>query len=124
MERFKTWEEMTLLEQYQCQYWDMYKDAYGFRPRGIDTSGWTEADFEKEFAALGNVIERELAREREEQKVAIREFENLVTRYISNGAGDRETALLWIMRDSDVGGDLEYLAFRKGLPYGYFKQTV
>ena len=33
-----SWEEMTVLEQMQCQYWDMYKDAYGVRPRGIDTS--------------------------------------------------------------------------------------
>jgi hypothetical protein len=36
-----SWEEMTVLEQMQCQYWDMYKDAYGVRPRGIDTSAWS-----------------------------------------------------------------------------------
>jgi hypothetical protein len=41
MEDFKTWGEMTVLEQYACTYWDMYKDAYGVRPRGIDTSAWT-----------------------------------------------------------------------------------
>jgi hypothetical protein len=37
MEQFKSWEEMTDLEQAQCTYWDMYKDAYGHRPRGVDT---------------------------------------------------------------------------------------
>ena len=29
---FKSWEEMSVLEQYACQYWDMYKAAYGVRP--------------------------------------------------------------------------------------------
>jgi hypothetical protein len=38
MEQFKSWEDMTDLEQAQCTYWDMYKDAYGHRPRGVDTS--------------------------------------------------------------------------------------
>ena len=38
MEQLKSWEDMTDLEQAQCTYWDMYKDAYGVRPRGVDTS--------------------------------------------------------------------------------------
>ena len=38
MEQFKSWEEMTDLEQAQCTYWDMYKDAFGVRPRWIDTT--------------------------------------------------------------------------------------
>ena len=54
MEQFKSWEEMTDLEQAQCTYWDMYKDAYGYRPRGVDTSTWTLTDFEQEFASLGS----------------------------------------------------------------------
>ena len=61
MEQLKSWEDMTDLEQAQCTYWDMYKDAYGHRPRGVDTSTWTLADFEQEFAGLGTVIQREEA---------------------------------------------------------------
>ena len=37
MEQLKSWEDMTDLEQAQCTYWDMYKDAYGHRPRSVDT---------------------------------------------------------------------------------------
>jgi hypothetical protein len=48
---------MTELEQMQCQYWDMYKDAYGVRPRGVDTSSWTVEDFEEQFKILDQVIE-------------------------------------------------------------------
>jgi hypothetical protein len=59
MEQFKSWEDMTDLEQAQCTYWDMYKDAYGHRPRGVDTSVWTLADFELSLQALARVIEQE-----------------------------------------------------------------
>ena len=40
------------------------------------------------------------------------------------GAGDRETALRWIMDASDCDGDWEFLCFHHHLPYGYFKQSV
>ena len=54
-------DQMSRLEELQCIYWDMYKDAYGVRPRGIDTSSWTEDDFTSEFARLSEIIERENA---------------------------------------------------------------
>jgi len=54
-----SWEDMSQLEQAQCIYWDMYKDAYGVRPRGIDTTDWSLEQFEKEFEFLGKVIEQE-----------------------------------------------------------------
>jgi hypothetical protein len=57
MSEFTTWEEMSTLEQMASQYWDMYKDAHGIRPRGIDTSSWTEADFNKEFEELNLISE-------------------------------------------------------------------
>ena len=53
---FKSWEDYTPLEQAQCTFWDMYKDAHGIRPRHIDTSSWTLAQFEQEFAELEEVM--------------------------------------------------------------------
>ena len=58
MEQFKSWEEMSALEQAQCIYWDMYKDAYGVRPRWIDTTQWTLEVFEAEFASLATAIKQ------------------------------------------------------------------
>jgi len=66
MNDFKSWEEMTVLEQMACQFWDMYKDAYGVRPRGIDTAAWDEATFEAEFNYLQDLI----AKNEQERKVA------------------------------------------------------
>jgi hypothetical protein len=120
MEDFKSWEEMTVLEQYACQYWDMHKDAYGFRPRGVDTSTWSEADFEAEFVQLIKVIERENeVRVAAEEKATI-DFEMRVQGLLMSGAKSYEMALRWIHEAEGTGGDDEYLAWTVGLPYRYF----
>jgi hypothetical protein len=125
MEAFKSWEEMSVVEQYACQFWDMYKDAYGVRPRGIDTSSWTEADFEAEFVSLSKVIEREeIARKASEERAA-HDFEMRMLSLLQSGAKDREMALRWVHEAEGSDGDDEYLCFLVGLPYGYFrKETV
>jgi hypothetical protein len=118
---FKSWEEYTPLEQAAMTYWDMYKDAYNFRPRGVDTSKWTLADFQKEFETLQFIIEREhiLRKEREEQ--AMHEFEMRVQDLRRSGAKSREMALRWIHEAEETNGDDEYLCYTVGLPYGYFR---
>jgi hypothetical protein len=124
MSEFKSWEEMSVLEQMQCQFWDMYKDAYGVRPRGIDTTEWTEEEFMAEFETLGKVIEREeIARKESEAQASIR-FEAQIQSMISSGAKSREAALAWIHEAEGSNGDDEYLCFLLGLPYGYFRKAA
>ena len=123
MEQFKSWEEMTALEQAQCTYWDMYKDAYGYRPRGVDTNTWTLADFEQEFASLGSVIEREEADRQTAQSQAIVKFEDRVTSLMHTGA-DREQVIAWLMDAEHANGDADYFCFTQGLPYGYFRKVA
>ena len=120
MEAFKTWEEMSVLEQYSCQFWDMYKDAYGVRPRGIDTSSWTEADFEAEFVQLSKTIESNYKDQLAQEEVAMHEFEMRMQDLLLSGAKDREMALRWIHEAEGSNGDDEYLCFLLGLPYRYF----
>ena len=125
MDEFKTWEEMTVLEQYACQYWDMHKDAYGFRPRGIDTSSWTEADFEREFFQLSVTIAEEDRVRKEAEEKAAHDFEMRILSLQMTGATDREMALRWVHEAEGSNGEDEYLCFLIGLPYGYFrKETV
>lgn len=124
MNEFKSWEEMSTVEQYACQYWDMYKDAYGVRPRGIDTSAWTEADFEAEFKVLGKAIEREDIARRAAEAEAVTKFEQHVVNTMCMGARDRKTTLRWIMDASDAGGDWEYFCYLNDLPYGYFNKEM
>lgn len=121
---FKSWEEMSLLEQYACTYWDMYKDAYGVRPRGIDTTGWTEAQFEAEFEQLGKTIEANYKEQLALEAKAIELFELRVQDLLSSGAKDREMALRWIHEAEGSNGDEEYLCYLLGLPYRYFVKEV
>ena len=124
MEQFKSWEEMSALEQARETYWDMYKDAYGVRPRGVDTSGWTLEHFEAEAKILGEAIEQaEIERKAAEAK-AQHDFEMRVQGLLMSGAKDRDMALRWIHEAEGSNGDDEYLCFTQGLPYSYFRKAA
>ena len=114
-----SWEEMTVLEQMQCQYWDMYKDAYGVRPRGVDTSSWSEADFMAEFDLLAKVIDAEEIARKESEARAIVAFEDRVLNLMHTGT-NRERVIAWLMDAEGANGDYEYFCFTQGLPYRYF----
>lgn len=120
----QSWDDVSKLEQAQCIYSDMYKDAYGIRPRGIDTSSWTLEHFEHEFKHLEVAINREEADRKLNEAIAVKNFEQHVTNTICMGARDRETALRWIMDGSEAGGDWEYFCYLNGLPYQYFRQAA
>jgi hypothetical protein len=113
-----SWNEMSPLEQAQCQYWDMYKDAYGVRPRGIDTTSWTLAEFDREFEFLANMIQQNYEQEQADQKVAIAEFEDKVLNLMHTGT-NRERVIAWLMDSADAQGDTDYACYLFGLPYGY-----
>lgn len=119
-----TWQEMTDLERAQCMFWDMYKDAYGLRPRGIDTSSWTLEQFDKELDLLSTVIERQEQARIDSEAEASVEFEKRVADLIHDGADSRETAIRWIHEAEESNGDDEYLCFLLGLPYSYFKKVT
>ena len=118
-------ETMTRMEELQSIFWDMYKDAHGIRPRGIDTSAWDEATFNAEFDYLQDLI----GKNEQERKIAEHEaahaFEMRIQSILACGAKDREMALRWIHEAEGSNGDDEYLCYLVGLPYRYFvKETV
>ena len=125
MTAFTSWEEMSELEQAQATFWDMYKDAHNFRPRHIDTSTWTLADFDREFAELAEIMKANEIQQGIEEAIAIEKFERRVAEMISIGAKDVAMAMRWIHEAEDTQGDNDYLAWTLGLPYRYFsKQSV
>lgn len=123
MEQFKSWEKMSALEQAQATYWDMYKDAYGVRPRGVDTSGWSLEYFESEFKILGAAIEASEIQRRADEAEAVVKFEDRVANLMHTSTC-RERVIAWLMDAEGANGDFEYFAFTQGLPYGYFKKVA
>ena len=121
---FTTWEQMTTLEQYACTYWDMYKDAFGIRPRGIDTSAWTEADYVAEFKQLGEIIDQEEIARKAAEVINTEKFERRCAELISIGAKDMDMAMRWIHEAEGTQGDNDYLAWTLGLPYQYFRKAA
>lgn len=105
-------------------YGDLHKDVYGFRPHRGAYAAWAAmSDDEKqaEWNRLCSRLDEVMAERKEEERHAIEEFEKRVANVIAMGAGDRETALRWIMDASDSDGDWDYLCYHCDLPYGYFK---
>ena len=111
---------MTRQEELHSIFWDLYKDAHGIRPRGIDTSNWTEQAFTNEFEHLVAIIQdNHLLRIAAEEKAVIA-FEMRVQTVLACGAKDREMALRWIHEAEGSNGDDEFLCYLVGLPYRYF----
>ena len=113
-------ETMTRQEELQSIYWDMHKDAYGVRPRGIDTSAWTEERFTAEFEVLSQMIAEQEVQRRLAEHEAAHAFEMRMLSLLALGAKDREMALRWIHEAEGTNGDDEYLCWTVGLPYRYF----
>jgi hypothetical protein len=112
---------MTRTEELHSIFWDMYKDAHGFRPRHVDTTGWTEAEFNQEFEQLSRMIQHNECERKISEENAAHEFEMRVQSIIACGAEDRDMAMRWIHESEQTRGDNDYLAYTLGLPYRYFK---
>ena len=52
-------------------------------------------------------------------KKAISKFEETIKLVCESGAGDRETALRWLMEASEADGDWDYFCYLNGIPCGY-----
>ena len=118
------YETMTRQEELQSIFWDMYKDAYGVRPRGISTHLWDEDKFNREF----DFLQSEITKNEQERKIAEHEachaLEMRIQSLFACGAKDREMAIRWLHDAEGTLGDDEFLCYTLGLPYRYFKKET
>lgn len=85
-------------------YSDIHKDAYGFRPRNGGVWDWdrmSPAEKQAAWDRMEEKIQEDIDFEKQAAERAAQEFEAEVQSYISLGAGDRETALRWIIQSED-----------------------
>ena len=118
----KNWSELSPLEQAAAQYWDMYKDAYGLSPRWIDTTSWTLEVFEAVFEDLADTIRQNMVQQELQEKESVVVLEKRIASLLQSGAKDRTMAIRWIAEAEGSNGDMEYLCFLVGVPYGYFQK--
>lgn len=110
-------------------YSDFFKEAYGFRPRGYNYDEYTLEQLQADFDRFSEVCRENEEDEKRANDYARVEFEKQVQSVIDMGAGDRETALRWIM-DSYENHEFDYgvegfCSYTMGLGYTeYAKQLA
>lgn len=115
-----SWEEMTPIETAGAIWYDAYKDAYGFRPRHIDTTEWLLEDFHKEIMFLDQVIAENGIQRLQEEAIAADKVERTILSLLEAGAKDRAMAIKWLHEANDTNGDNDFLCYCLGVVYGYF----
>ena len=119
-----TWDQLSHKEQLQSIHWDLYKDVHGIRPRWMPYAEMSVEALEEEINSLQGQLEAVMANEAVAYNEAAAAFEQRVQQTIALGAKTRETAIAWIVDAEDVQGDYEFLCYKLGLRYGYFKEVV
>ncbi len=111
------WEEMSELEQLESLYCEMYKDVYGVKARWYKAESVEKA--REDLDQLQAALEVQMDHDAQAQQQAIAAFEDL-----ARSCGGVETAKRWQHQAYGTDGDDEYLEYRLGLPYGYFKKAA
>jgi len=104
---------------------DLHKDARGFRPSQDWWAMWQDAlpaGRQLIWDNLCSELDAEIERERAEQAMALQSFEKQISANLALGAGDRNTAIKWMLQGMNLSvSDLcyggSYLCFELGLNY-------
>ena len=89
-----------------------------------NTDGISDEEFKKEMDYWSKESDAHAKEEAEAEKNNIKEFEDRVTDTIKSGAGNRETALRWIMQAENMENEYDagYICYCLNLPYSYEKE--
>ena len=102
---------------------DLHKDAYGFRPGERFWAEWSLTDNDgkqRMWDALLDDAERAVENEREYQIEAIHDLEDRIKFMQSTIIGcTRDDAIRYLHDVYNTNGDVEYLEFHLGVPFGY-----
>ena len=105
-------------------YSDLYKEANGFRPQGINYHEWSENELSASFDRLVKQSEANAVEEKKQSVVAVAVFKALVQRTIKMGAGDEKTALRWLYDAENVEEDYEFFAYKHQIQYTEYWDSI
>lgn len=112
-----TTSELTPRESMIQIYSDFHKEAYGFRPRGIDYDSMSLEDLEADFARFAEVCKENAETEAIAEAKAIEAFKESVKKTIALGAGNEATAFRWLAEAgvADSGWDIDFYLWKLGI---------
>jgi urocanate hydratase len=107
---------------------DLHKDVYGYRPRGITFTDM--AEFDAEYARLQVQLEKNMAEEEAQDKIALAAWEEEILKTIDMGANTRDVAIRWLMdktADEFEGmdpQDVEHFYWKKDISFKDIKRLM
>lgn len=106
--------------------WDIYKEVHGVRPRFLleSVASMTIEDLEEMVDSLSAQVDVQMQEDKVNEAKAIFSLENRISNMIQIGAGNRETAIRWLDAAEETNGDMNYLCYCLGVPYGYFNEIT
>ena len=120
---------MTFTYSNDC-FSDLYKDVYGFRPRGNAMDNWDLMGPTRKQAYWDELcaeLEANTISEKQQAENAVAKFKARVQDVIGLGANDRKTALSWITGSETFyhSQDVEHFVWEQGILFtDYGKQLV
>jgi hypothetical protein len=98
---------------------DLYKDAYGMRPRHhrFYDDSTTDAERQEFWDNTLVALDEAIAEEEKQKRDSFHRFMHLLNVTIDSGAGDEETALRWLTQEETFYSkqDVEHWVWGKGL---------
>ena len=109
--------ELTPRESMIAIYSDFHKDAYGFRPRGINYDSMSLKDLEADFARFSEVCKENANAEAIAEAKAVEAFKASITSIISMGAGNEATAFSWTAEAgvAEADWDMDFYLWKLGI---------
>ena len=102
---------------------DLHKDAHGWRPREYFWAEWHAASDDGKQAIWEDLIDDlkdSNEREERQQKDAIAATEKRIQEILDTVVGStRADAIRYLDEAYDTGGDINFLEYHLGVPYGY-----
>jgi hypothetical protein len=100
-------------------YSDFHKDAYGFRPRGVNIMAMTDAELLADIQKFSAIADANYEAEVKREQADLIRFNTLVEQTIAMGANDRRTALKWLFDGSEITvysiQDIEHFVWSYGI---------
>jgi len=108
---------------------DLHKDVYGFRPRGIIMENWNMMSDDQKQVRWDELCE-ELEVNENADRIALRNniasHQNSVQNVIDVGAGDRATAISWMVSEEEFyhSQDVEHYVWNLGILFSDYGREL
>jgi hypothetical protein len=106
---------------------DIFKDAYGFRPKDAFWDRWaqlTDEQKQAEWDWLCRLSDEAIAEEEAHQLNCIKQAEESIAKILDTVQGSTRQDAVRYLLDGHGADDIEDLEWKLGVPFGYFKRTA